>query len=306
MRSFDKLSFDSVQSFAIDDYLRFCTTFSAQTSTISHAFSKIVIFRCPEASTQVWTPSTHLVKSIQHPIKSIEFWHLCEYSQDVSSELSPVTGATGVATIILKYLLGEWQSIASLVSKLFAYLVRERLTGLFEVLEYDSTLEILDTKGHKAIIHRRQRIRYLQDHIIAFQDHAWGDGNVLADYKVSPGVVVDKYQEGNRWNILISLRETRNKGDIEEFYIERTTQDSFTQSTEWYQTEVGAPTRKLKLVVIFPRKRPCKRAVLIQRSNGRTTEIHNSHQTLTDGRLVVSWEKSYPKRAEIYTIKWEW
>lgn len=224
----------------------------------------------------------------------------------MSSELSPLAPATGITTTIFKVLLGEWQPIISGVAKLFAYLTREKPNGLFEVLEYDSTLEILDNKGHEAIVHRRQKVRFLQDHVIAFQDHAWGDGEILADYKISPGVVVDKYQEGNRWNILISLRETKNKGDIEEFFIERTVLNSLIQNIEWYQTEIGASTRMLKMMVIFPQNRPCKRAVVIQRSNNRTTEIRNRYQTLPDGRQVVTWEKNYPRRTEIFTIKWEW
>jgi hypothetical protein len=50
-----------------------------------------------------------------------------------------------------------------------------------EILEYDSTLELLDVKSETAIFRKLQRVKFLQDNIIAFQDYAWGDGDIFAD-----------------------------------------------------------------------------------------------------------------------------
>ena len=50
--------------------------------------------------------------------------------------------------------------------------------GPYEVLEYESTLEFLDPEGTHATFTKRERVRYLQDNIIAYQDQAWGDGEV--------------------------------------------------------------------------------------------------------------------------------
>jgi hypothetical protein len=47
--------------------------------------------------------------------------------------------------------------------------------GMYEVLEYDSGLKLVDASGNTAIFKRQQKIKFLQDHIIAFQDHVWGD-----------------------------------------------------------------------------------------------------------------------------------
>jgi hypothetical protein len=84
--------------------------------------------------------------------------------------------------------------------------------GLYEVLEYDSVLELADPKGRTTLFKKRLRVKFLQDNIIAFQDHAWGDGDLLVDYRCSPGIEVDHYPEGDRWNALISLRETKSTG----------------------------------------------------------------------------------------------
>ena len=105
----------------------------------------------------------------------------------------------------------------TLLNVLFDLLQRlpavRKLPGIYEVLDYQAEFELKDGKGHVAVYRKHQRVRFLQDNIIAYQDTAWGDGEIFADYRCSPGVEVDRYREGNRFNILISLRETKSRDD---------------------------------------------------------------------------------------------
>jgi hypothetical protein len=209
---------------------------------------------------------------------------------------------------LLSYLSYDWITILIDVYRTVReFLRRERGEGMCEILEYDSTLELVDAKGDTAVFKRRQRVKFLQDNVIAFQDRAWGDGELFADYKCSPGIEVDRYQEGDQWTVLISLRETKSAGDVEDFYIERTIRHGFTQDQEWRQTEIRHRTRHLRLSIIFPRERRCRRAVLIQRSRSRTRPLDHTHFTdLPDGRQVLTWQTRNPERFELYTIKWKW
>ena len=59
--------------------------------------------------------------------------------------------------------------------------------GMYEVLEYESTLELHDRSGKRATFRKREKVRYLQSHIIAYQDQAWGDGEILLNYRCTPG-----------------------------------------------------------------------------------------------------------------------
>jgi hypothetical protein len=178
---------------------------------------------------------------------------------------------------------------------------------MYEILDYDSTLELMDRKGETAVVKKRQRVKFLQDHVIAFQDYAWGDGKILAGYQCTPGTVVDRYQEGYRWNILISLRETKSAGDIVDFNIKRTVKRSFTKDDEWWQVEVRHHTQRLKLTLIFPEDRRCKRVTLTQRSQHQTKVLGPEHFTnLPDGRQVLTWEAQKIRRSEIYTLRWQW
>ena len=42
--------------------------------------------------------------------------------------------------------------------------------GIYKVLEYESTLELKDRGGREATFRKREKVRYLQDHTIAYQD----------------------------------------------------------------------------------------------------------------------------------------
>lgn len=208
---------------------------------------------------------------------------------------------------ILKPFSIDWISFALEVgTKLRRYLCVQP-TGPYEILEYKVTVELLDTKGKNAIFRKRQRVKFLQNSVIAFEDYAWGDGDILSDYRCVPGVVVDKYKEGDRWNILVSLRDTKSVGDIEQFHIEQRVKNTYLKRDEWLQTEIRRHTRRLVMSIIFPKARHCKRAVVVKRSANKTTELETGNfDTLPDGRQLVSWATDHTRPYEVYTLKWQW
>lgn len=179
--------------------------------------------------------------------------------------------------------------------------------GIYEVLEYDSVLDLKDATGATAVLERRQKVRFLQDNVIAYEDQVWGEGDPFAGYECSPGVPVDSYCDGYKTKVLISLRETKQRGDITEFRFRRTIANGFTEANEWLQTEISHRTRHLRLSVIFPSDRPCQHAVMVERNRNRTTRLGPSHSSqLTDGRQVLTWERRHPCINEFYTLKWLW
>jgi len=42
--------------------------------------------------------------------------------------------------------------------------------GLYEVLDYEATLELKDKRGKRACVRKYEKVRYLQNNIISFQD----------------------------------------------------------------------------------------------------------------------------------------
>ena len=179
--------------------------------------------------------------------------------------------------------------------------------GIYEVLEYDSVLDLKDATGATAVLERREKVRFLQDNVIAYEDQIWGEGDPFAGYECSPGVPVDRYRDGFKWKVLISLRETKQRGDISEFRFKRTITDGFTEPNEWLQTEISHRTRHLRVSVIFPQGRPCQQALLVERNRNRITRLGASYfSRLPDGRQMLSWERGHPAINELYTLKWQW
>jgi len=124
---------------------------------------------------------------------------------------------------------------------------------MYRVLDYESTLEILDEKGKKAKFSKRKKVKYLQDNTIVYQDCAWGDGKILINYETNIGKPVDRYRSGYKTIILLSLHEIKNKGDIDDFHINWEIKDGFKKKEEFWETHISQKTKNFKVNLIFPK-----------------------------------------------------
>ena len=179
--------------------------------------------------------------------------------------------------------------------------------GVYEVLDYECRLEIKDKDGKVATVQKREKIRYLQDYITSIQDQAWGDGEILLNYRCSPGLPVDEYRLGHKTYKLISLRELRSKGDIDEFSIEWKMRNGFLKSTGFWGTDINHRTKKITIKIVFPKGRQRLRASIFE-SNLQRTQIlgEDAKRKLSDGRAMVIWENTSPRLYENYILRWEW
>lgn len=179
--------------------------------------------------------------------------------------------------------------------------------GIYDTLDYESTLELRSRDGAKATFRKRKRIRYLQDNIIAYQDYAWGEGDTLINYRTNRGIPVDRYRSGFKTFILLSLREVKNKGDIDEFNIQWDIRRGFLMKDGYWSTDISQPTKHLKVNIIFPKSRPPIRLSLEESNRMRTVDLGRDDQCqLPDGRWLVSWEKDNPRLYEVYVLRWIW
>jgi hypothetical protein len=178
---------------------------------------------------------------------------------------------------------------------------------MYEVLEYESTLELLDRHGKRASFKKREKVRYRQNNIIAYQDQGWSDGQSLLDYRCSPGVVVDQYRPGQKTYILISLRESKQHGDVDEFHMEWGLREAFVRAREQWDTEINHRTRQLQVRLIFPKTRPPVRVWLEEHLRRRTRLLSDAAlKQLADGRWQIAWKTDRPRLHERYVLKWEW
>jgi hypothetical protein len=218
------------------------------------------------------------------------------------------TSPTSIWRVILQIVFRDplnWLNV--LFDILHRLPIFKTLPGMYEVLSHDVVLELKDSRGKKAIYHKRQKVRFLQDNIIAFYDRAWGDGNIFDDYKCSPGVEVDRFRDGYQYNILISLRETKHRGDKTTFNIQRTITDGFTKDEELLQSDVNHRMHTLSLSVIFPKSRLPTEVNMVEQNSDRTQRLDSRHLTiLPDGRQQYKWETNTPRLFESYIMRWKW
>jgi hypothetical protein len=140
--------------------------------------------------------------------------------------------------------------------------------ALYEVLSFDATLQLQDTRGETAVLERDQQLRFLQDGVVGLYHQVWGAGELFADYAVEPGVVADRFQLGARHITLISLRQVKNRGDRLRLHIRRQIRQGWTEHEEWLEIAVNHPTHRLSVRGIFPKARPPRHALLIEESTG--------------------------------------
>ncbi len=179
--------------------------------------------------------------------------------------------------------------------------------GIYEVLDYETTLELHDSKGKKATLKKREKVRFMQDNILVYQDQAWGDGEILVNYQCSPGKPVDQYRSGYKTHILISLREVKNKGDIDVFNIEWNISQGFLQRTGFWCTEINHRTKHIKIQMIFPKSRPPLRMWVVEKNLQNTRRLgDNAKKRLPDGKWLVTWKMVKPRLYEQYILNWEW
>ena len=179
--------------------------------------------------------------------------------------------------------------------------------GIYEVLDYECEVELRDKNGKLAVIKKRERLRYLQDYITSYLDQAWGDGEILQGYRCSPGTPVDEFRLGHKTYKLISLREFRNRGDIDEFNIEWKMRNGFLKSTGFWGTAINHRTKKITVKVIFPKNKPPLQASIIESNLQRRRILgKDAQKLLPTGKSMIIWEKENPRLYENYVLRWEW
>lgn len=144
--------------------------------------------------------------------------------------------------------------------------------GIYKVLVYQSSLEILGSSGKHAIFKKKMVIKYLQDNVNTFTDFGWSDGKGLLNYQVSPGHPVDQYKSGHREYVLISLRKRKRRGEINNFRMQWDIQDGFLKPSAYWQTDVTHHFSRMVINVILPKNRP-PRNCYVEEIN--TKKIHD-------------------------------
>ena len=96
------------------------------------------------------------------------------------------------------------------------------LASPYEVLDYDATLTLGDTKGIKADFQRTETVRFLQSGVAGILDHVWGDGVALTYYHNEAGNLEDSFNDQGRCHLVIGFKRAMRRGETMKFDVMRT------------------------------------------------------------------------------------
>jgi hypothetical protein len=179
--------------------------------------------------------------------------------------------------------------------------------ALYEVLRCEIELDLLDASGALATLKRRETLRLLQEGVIGIYDQYWGQGQVTARYRVSPGVVADRFRVGAREVAVISFRDVKKRGDVVKLEVERDVMYGWSEHEEWLEARVSHRTKVLRLEVVFPVVRLPTKAWVTQELSQLRTELGKGHIRRNErGRTVLVWQKLNPVVGESYVLAWAW
>jgi hypothetical protein len=176
------------------------------------------------------------------------------------------------------------------------------LSTPYEVLSYQSVLTLHNTEGTRATFVRRQDVRFLHDGVAAILDHAWGDGVLMTDYANDAGRLEGSYNDAGRRHLVVALRRRMSRGEILAFNVRREAKVGFTQHEEWLETTIDHPIAELRPRIVFPKERPCRRAVL----EAGTRRVSLPVCRRRGGQTMVQAAIPHPRANVPYMIRWSW
>ena len=206
--------------------------------------------------------------------------------------------AAGAAVFVVFLLLMGGYGLA-------AFFLREKFGPSYEVLDSRMVWEIHATDGSKCSFSRQNEIRFLQNEVMVLSDRVWPANADIKDFKYFPGEVVDSFIDGDNRQFIISLRESKNRGETMRVESSRSVYDSFLAPSEWVAMDVSRPTGSLTMTVVLPDGRPPTKAWGKVRSNA--ARHHPLVPTMrSDKRTQLERFIKRPRRGEAYYICWEW
>lgn len=172
----------------------------------------------------------------------------------------------------------------------------------YEILSYDATLKLFDSRGARASFSRQQLIRFTQDGVSAILDHYWGDGVGLTTYDNSAGSLEGSLLDGRRRHLVIGLKHSTVRGTVLPFTVTRQAIATFTQPNEWLETIVDHPIQRIRQEVFFPVDRPCLKARLFFGKHSMLVPVSKT----ASGQTVLRYRVERPVTDAPYLLRWVW
>lgn len=214
--------------------------------------------------------------------------------------------SSGIATIdasmgLLRRLKAVWVELRNMFP-----LPRKNNTPLdYENDFIEEVLDLHGPRGARAILTKRQRLRFRDVESAIVRDGVWGNGEQFADYTVQGARRVGTKQEGMRTAVLLTIEPRPPDGEPREVRTSRLIRDAFAEQNSFFDLMVERPTGYLSLKILFPKSRPPKAAYLVE-TPSETTLRRIPVRYTAERRPYLAWRASQPVPLTTYSVRWAW
>lgn len=169
----------------------------------------------------------------------------------------------------------------------------------------EEVLDLRDVRGARALLKKRQRMRFRQGEAAILRDGVWGNGDQFARYQVQGARRVGTRREGMRTTVLLVIEPRPPNGEPRDIRTNRLIKDAFGDANTFFDLMAERPTGYLSLKVLFPRSRPPTSAYLVQ-APAETTMRRIPVRYTADRRPFLAWRTSEPQPLMTYSLRWAW
>ena len=182
---------------------------------------------------------------------------------------------------------------------------RPRPPVAYETVSLALQLELQDARGERAVLRRRQRVRFLGDGGAVVRELLWGEGDQLVRYQARGARRIGVRSEGSKRAVLLDPDARPSPGDRLTIESRRTIRSGFRARQEYCEAFLERPTGSLELTVVFPPKRPPTTAQLVQAPSERVLR-RLPVRFRADGRAVLRCRLRRPEPGTTYSLRWAW
>ena len=174
----------------------------------------------------------------------------------------------------------------------------------YETLWLELVLDLRDGRGERAVLMRRQRIRFHAGAAVV-RELVWGEGEQLTRYTAQGARRLAVRPEGSRRAVLLDPDRRPMRGEEVTITSRRIIRDGFRGADEYCEAFLERPTGRVDLTVVFPPARPPKRAQLVLATTEAVLRTVPPHYR-ADGRAMLRCRLRRPDPAATYSLRWSW
>ena len=219
----------------------------------------------------------------------------------------------------LTWLRGQAEAVSGLVKALSGLVRQVRAVGgllfgsrqpntaahSYETLWLDLVLDLQDVTGRRAVLTRRQRVRFLARDGAVVRELVWGEGEQLVRYTAHGAQRLRVRREGSKRAVLLDPDQRPALGDQLTITSRRTIRGGFRERTEYCEVVLERPTGRLDVTVIFPARRPPRQACLVPAATEQVLRTLHARYG-PDGRAILRCRLRKPDVGTTYSLRWSW